>query len=66
MLYEGRLDHNITEVFLDAEVPFEHPFNDFLVVGDTPGYEPQQIVVPPAYQVAFENLVNLPNFRFEA
>src|SRR6266702_205212 len=65
-LDERRLDHDVAEVFLDADVAFEQRLDDFLVVVDAARDEAQQVVVAAADQMAFEDLVDFADRRLEA
>ena len=65
-LHERRLDDDVAEVLLDADVALEQPFDDLLVVVDAAREEAQQVVVAAADQVAFEDLVDLADRGLEA
>ena len=65
MLDEGRLDHDIAEIFLDAVVALQHAFDDRLIMGHAARHEFQQIVVAAADQMAFDDFVQLADTRLE-
>ena len=53
-LHERRLDDDVAEVLLDADVALEQAFDDLLVVIDATRQEAQQVVVAAADEVAFQ------------
>src|SRR5258708_6661997 len=65
MLDEGRLDHDVAEIFLDSEVAFQHRLDDLLVMRDAASHELEQIIVSATHEMAFHDLVDLANSRFE-
>lgn len=64
MLDEGRLDHDVTEIFLDAIVASQHPFDDRLIMHHAARHEFGQIAVAAAYQMAFEDFIEFANAYF--
>src|SRR5260370_35391219 len=63
--HEGRLDDDVAEVLLDADIAFKHRFDDALVMVHPIGDKFQKIVVTAADKVALDDLRNVPDRSLE-
>ena len=62
---EGRLDHDVAEVFLDVDVLLEHILDDALIMDHAARDELQQIVESAAHQVALDDFVDAADGGFK-
>src|SRR5688572_2711101 len=58
VLDERRLDDDVAEILLDADIAFQQALDDFLVVVHAARDELQQVVVAAADQMAFDDFVD--------
>ncbi|KAF1857657.1 hypothetical protein Lal_00013125 [Lupinus albus] len=57
--HDRRLQHDIAEVLVDADVHVGQLFHDFLILADAGGDELQHVVVAAGHQMAFQQLFDL-------